>query len=142
MDQRFMCFCGLYCENCAVKVNVHPAAVVLRNELSNTGFEEVAPKLPGGGEFWSFLNDMADNWVCLSCKEGSGNPDCAIRTCAREKEVDMCALCDSYPCGLFDNFTEGYPILEQDNALLRDKGIEEWSKLQDERRARGFTYSK
>ena len=53
----------------------------------------------------------------------------------------MCALCDSYPCDKFTEFFEGYPLLKHDNALLREEGMDAWSKLQDERRAKGFTYS-
>ena len=33
-----------------------------------------------------------------------------------------------------------YPGLLADNELLRDKGWEEWSRLQSERLASGFTY--
>ena len=31
--------------------------------------------------------------------------------------------------------------MEQDNALLRERGIEAWSLLQDERKAKGYSYS-
>jgi hypothetical protein len=53
----------------------------------------------------------------------------------------MCAFCEDYPCEFFVVFFKGYPILQQDNALLREKGMEEWLKLQDERHERGFTYT-
>jgi hypothetical protein len=141
MDKKYICYCGLYCENCAVKVNIHPAAKVLYDEMKNTGFEKVVHILPDGDGFWSFLKGMVENWICVSCRDGSGNPNCKVRICAIEKGVEMCALCENYPCGLFDNFDEGYPILKHDNALLRDKGMEAWAKLQDERVARGFTYN-
>ena len=36
---------------------------------------------------------------------------------------------------------KGYPILKHDNAVLREKGLDAWSKLQDERQVRGFTYA-
>jgi hypothetical protein len=84
---------------------------------------------------------MAEKGVCISCKEGSGNPGCKVRLCAKEKNVEMCALCESYPCGLFTKYFEGYPILVDDNSVLREKGMDAWSKLQDERQAKGFTYA-
>jgi hypothetical protein len=136
-----MCYCGLYCENCAVKVKVFPAAKTLYEEMKNAGFDNVVNNLPGGDGFWSFLTNIAEHWECKSCKEGSGNPGCVVRKCAEEKGVQMCALCESYPCELIDNFDAGYPVLKLDNALLRDKGIDAWAKLQDERQAAGFTYS-
>ena len=97
--------------------------------------------IPGGVNFWKFLQDIAENWICTSCRDGSGNPGCKVRICAQEKGAEMCALCDSYPCELIDGFDAGYPVLKYDNALLRDEGWDAWGKLQDERRARDFTYA-
>ena len=141
MDKNYCCYCGLYCENCAVKVKVEPAAKVLYSEMKKAGFEEIIHMIPGGDGFWPFLKSMAEEGVCISCREGSGNPGCAVRICAKEKGVEMCALCESYPCEIFTRYFEGYPILKHDNALLREEGIDAWQKLQEERQARGFTYS-
>ena len=141
MDKKYTCYCGLYCENCACKVKVEPAAKVLYAEMQKAGFEEVIHFIPGGDDFWTFLKGMAEEGVCVSCREGSGNPGCAVRVCAQEKGVDMCALCEDYPCEKFPAFFEGYPVLEQDNALLRDKGWEAWTELQDGHRMKGYTYS-
>ena len=141
MDKKYCCYCGLYCENCAVKVKVEPAAKVLYEEMKKAGFEDIIHMIPGSDGFWSFLKSMAEQGVCISCKEGSGNPGCKVRLCAKEKNVEMCALCESYPCAYFAAFFEGYPILKHDNALLREKGMDVWAKLQDERQASGFTYA-
>jgi hypothetical protein len=140
MDKKYICYCGLYCENCAVMAKVTPASKVLYEEMKKAGFEEFIQYVPDGDAFWRFLKSTAENGTCVSCKDGSGNPGCAVRICAKEKGVEMCAMCGSYPCDKFSAFFEGYPVLKSDNALLRDKGIDEWAKLQDERRARRFTY--
>jgi hypothetical protein len=141
MDKRYACYCGLYCENCAIKQKVFPAAKVLYKEMKMAGFDKPVNSIPGGEGFWSFLKMIAENWECTSCREGSGNPDCVVRKCAQEKGVEMCALCESYPCEIIDSFDEGYPVLKDDNALLRDKGWDAWAELQDERRKNGFTYT-
>jgi len=141
MNKGYVCYCGLYCENCAVKVKVEPASKILYEEMRKAGFEEIMQMIPGGDGFWSFLKNMAVQGVCISCKGGSGNPGCAVRICAKEKNIEMCALCESYPCGLFTRYFEGYPILEHDNSVVREKGMNAWAKLQDERCARGFTYA-
>ena len=142
MDKKYICYCGLYCENCAVKAKVAPASVILYEEMKKAGFEDIIHMIPGGNGFWPFLKDMVDGGVCVSCQDGrNGNPGCAIRACAKEKGVEMCALCDNYPCRKFDVFFERQPILKHDNTLLREEGIDAWAKLQDERRARGFTYT-
>lgn len=141
MDKKYVCYCGLYCENCATKARVEPAAKKLYIELKNSGFEEIMQFFPGGDAFWPFLKNMAEGGTCTSCQEGSGNPGCDVRICAQEKGVEVCALCSEYPCIQFTAFFEGYPILRHDNALLREKGLDAWARLQDERRARGYAYS-
>ena len=141
MDERYICYCGLYCENCAVKAKIWPASKTLYDEMTNAGFGEIIKYIPGGEGFWPFLKNMAERGLCGSCKEGGGNPGCVVRKCAKEKGLIMCAFCDSFPCENFTPFISNYPTLEQDNALAREKGLESWSKLQDERRAKGFTYT-
>ena len=144
MDKKYACYCGLYCENCAVKVKVEPAAKVLYEEMKKLGFEEIMPFFPDGEKFWSFLKSMSIEGVCISCKAGSGNPACKVRECAKEKNVEMCALCKSYPCGFLTDFFEGYTSLKHDNSVLREKGWNAWENLQDERHATGvgFAYIK
>ena len=140
MDRKYSCYCGLYCENCEVKVKVEPAAKVLFNAMKKAGFEEVISFIPGGDGFWPFLKGMAVDGICVSCKEGSGDPGCQIRICARSKGVDMCALCDEYPCEKIIGFFGRNPALEHDNALLRDKGWDAWEELQDKRKSDGYIF--
>ncbi|MFA8433398.1 MAG: DUF3795 domain-containing protein [Marinifilaceae bacterium] len=78
MDQKYTCYCGLYCGNCPVKVKVEPASTVLYQEMKELGFEEIISFFPDGDKFWSFLKGMSNRGVCISCKEGSGNPACKI----------------------------------------------------------------
>jgi hypothetical protein len=139
MDKKYICYCGLYCENCAVKTKIAPAAKVLYEEMRDAGFADVIEYIPGGGGFWPFLKGMAEGALCPSCKDGGGNPGCAIRICAKEKGIEMCALCGEYPCEKINAFT-GYPDMKPDNELLRAKGMDAWAALQDERRKNGFTY--
>ena len=144
MDKKFACYCGLYCPHCAVKAKVEPAAKVLFDEMKAAGFEEIIAYIPGGEGFWPFLKSMANEGVCVSCRDGSGNPGCAVRICAREKGVEMCALCEDYPCDKINTFIKasvGYSVLEHDNALLRDKGWDAWLELQENRHKNGYTYT-
>ena len=140
MNKELICYCGLYCGNCAVKVRIEPAAKVLHREMKNAGFESFIHYIPDGKPFWDFLTGMSETGTCTSCLTGGGNPGCTIRICAKEKNVELCALCESYPCGLFDPMVAIYPGLLADNELLRDKGLEEWGRLQMERQASAFTY--
>jgi len=118
-----------------------PAAKTLQEEMQKAGFQEAVQMIPEGDKFWSFLKSMVDPGTCSSCREGGGNPGCAVRICAKEKGVEICALCELYPCDKFPAFFEGYHVLKNDNLLLKEKGIEAWLALQDERRKKGFTYT-
>jgi hypothetical protein len=138
MDKRYVCYCGLYCEHCLIRAKVYPAAKNLHDEMSRAGFDQFINFVPGGDCFWPFLKDLADDKMFVSCQEGCGDPGCKIRICAKEKGMEVCALCESYPCDNFGDFLTRYPLLARDNLLIREKGFEAWSKLQDERRARGF----
>ena len=109
--------------------------------MKKAGFEDIVPMIPEGAGFWAFLKGMVVDGVCVSCKAGSGNPACKVRICAKEKGIEVCALCKSYPCELFTRYFEGYPILKHDNSVLREKGIDAWLKLQNERMEKGFTYA-
>ena len=140
MNEKYTCYCGLYCENCALMTRIPSAAKALYDEMRKAGFEEIVHLFPGGDVFWPFLKWMAEG-ICISCKDGSGDPGCKIRICAKEKNVKMCALCEKYPCEKFDAVFQMTPILKQDNALIREQGMEAWAKLQDERCADGFTYA-
>ena len=141
MKKEFICYCGLYCENCAVKSKVEPAAKVLYDEMKKAGFENVVRFIPDGEGFWRFLKSVSEEGACVSCREGSGNPRCAVRICAKEKEIEICALCESYPCDKFDEFFKSYPILKGDNAILRERGIDKWQKMQEERMGKRFSYT-
>jgi len=141
MDKKYVCYCGLYCENCAVKAKVEPAAAILHNEMKSAFFEDIIHLIPDGEPFWRFLKSMSEKGVCISCQAGSGNPNCTVRICAKDKKIEACALCESYPCEKFDEYFKAYPTLINDNIMLRNKGFAEWFKMQDERRKEDFTYS-
>jgi hypothetical protein len=83
---------------------------------------------------------MAEDGICVSCRDGGSNPGCAIRACAKEKGIEMCAFCDGYPCEKFNDMFKGISTLEHDNDLLRKSGWDAWSALQEERLARGYSY--
>jgi len=141
MDRKYSCYCGFYCESCAVMAKVEPAAKKLYEEMLSAQFEDVVNLIPDGNEFWRFLKGMYKEGICISCRDGSGPPKCKVRDCAVEKGQDMCAFCSEYPCERFEAFFEAVPVLRDDNELLRDQGWDPWGKLQDERKSSGFTYS-
>jgi len=141
MDKKYICYCGVYCENCGIKTKVEPTAKVLYEEMAKMGFEGFIRFIPNGESFWAFLKYMVEHGVCISCQSGDGgDPNCAIRICAKERGIEMCALCNEYPCDKLAETFKVNPTKKSDNDLLREQGMEQWAKLQDERKAKGFTY--
>jgi hypothetical protein len=122
-------------------MKVEPTAKVLHREMQQAGFEYFIHAMPNGEAFWAFLKNMSEAGVCTSCRQGSGDPNCPIRLCAKEKSIDVCALCDEYPCKHFEAVFKVQAGLKGDNALLRDQGLEEWAKMQNERRRQNFCYT-
>jgi len=82
MDRKYICYCGLYCGNCAVKSKIDPVAKILYDEMKLAGFEHIINYIPDGEVFWRFLKSMTEKGTCVSCCENSGNPGCKIRKCA------------------------------------------------------------
>ena len=141
MDMSYACYCGLCCLNCSVQVKINPVAKSLYSEMCKAGYEKIIDKLQNGAEFWAFLKNMAECGSCVTCKDETGNLECKVRDCAKEKNLTFCAFCDDYPCARLDVYFDTYPLLAQDNALLREKGVEEWIALQEKRQKEGFTHN-
>lgn len=142
MDPTMIAYCGLYCGHCYSRTHVAPAARELKEYMRRQGFEDFGPYMPNYKEFWGFLTTLIDAEGCPGCRQDGGSPACAMRTCARERQVDACPLCGEYPCDKFGWLKEtvNYPMLEGDNRFMIEKGLEAWGEMQQERRDAGFTY--
>lgn len=140
-DLRLVTFCGLYCGLCAERARIPRQARALSESMSKEGYEAWAIELPGFNEFWSFLAGLCDpDKACPGCRGGGGPPFCSIRKCAREREVEVCASCEDFPCKRVRGIAKGYPTLIADGKRMREIGIEAWIKEQEERAKTGFAY--
>ena len=142
MDDKYVAYCGLYCGHCYSRTHIAPTAKKLKEQMQAQGFESFGPYMPDYTEFWRFINTLIDAEGCLGCRQEGGSPACAIRICAREKQVEACPLCNEYPCDKFHwlETSSAYPMLESDNQLMRAQGLEAWKTMQKARRDNGFTY--
>jgi len=109
--------------------------------MSKEGYEFWGKELPRFKDFWAFLTDLADpDRSCPGCRQNGGPPFCSIRKCAREKKLDICVLCEKYPCHRILGIAKGYPTLIADGKRMREIGVEAWVKEQEERARTGFAY--
>lgn len=76
--------------------------------IKMSGIKEWAPMVPEGadlnwGEAEKVLGWMTKYAFCAGCEEGGGPPDCAIRSCARLKKIELCNVCeDLEECNKFN----------------------------------------
>lgn len=135
-------YCGLYCGLCSNCNRVPRQARELRGTLSKEGIEVWGPGIPDFEKFWRFLNDLATSEDRCSCREGTcGPPFCTIRKCAPQKGVEVCPLCDEYPCTRIFSLAKGYVTMLPDAKRIREIGLDKWIEEQEERKATGFAYA-
>ena len=89
--------------------------------------------------FWQYLQNLVE--LDCTCRTGGGPPDCKIRQCAKQKNIEVCTQCKEYPCKLIQALAEHYPTIIQDGKHLQKIGLEKWVKEQEERAKRSVVYA-
>lgn len=142
-ELRLLGYCGLYCGLCAHRNRIPQRAKLLQETLHDEGWDSWYKYQDSIKEtfpvFWDFLDGLV-KFDC-TCRTGGGPPDCRIRTCAKEKGVDVCPLCAEYPCGLIEGLAEHYVTAIQDGRRLLKIGLKKWVEEQEERARRGVVYA-
>jgi hypothetical protein len=139
---RFVTYCGLYCGLCAQRGRIPRQAQALRGSMSKEGYEFWGREIPGFEAFWGFLANLGDpDKACPGCRQDGGYPACEIRICARERQIEVCALCEQFPCERIQHFAKVYPTLITDGERLREIGVDAWLAEQDQRAETGFAYA-
>ena len=140
---RYVAYCGLYCGLCAQRSRIPQQARQLQKSLHEESFDDFYQYVPEMKDvfpsFWNFLQKLAE-FNC-TCRTSGGPPDCKIRQCAKQKNVEVCPQCKEYPCILVQSLAEHYPTLIQDGKRLQKVGIERWVKEQEARAKRGLVYA-
>jgi hypothetical protein len=140
-DLEFVTYCGLYCDLCGARARIPQQAAALQQAMAEEGWPYWGQEIPGFAGFWDFLEGLQAEGGCPGCRAGGGDPECQIRDCARERGVEMCGLCDDFPCEAVQALAARYPTLIADNARLRAIGLERWLAEQAERARRGVVYA-
>jgi hypothetical protein len=140
-DKMLVTYCGLYCDLCSARFKIPDQAHALRESLRMADFEDHGPGQPNFNEFWAFLNNLAEPPPGQCCRaETCGHPQCAIRNCAKEKQLFVCTDCGDYPCEHILVLGRSEPTLVQDGRRLEAIGLEAWIAEQKARRRAGFCY--
>ena len=93
---------GGYCGYCGIFKGRKVAMIgsEFKELIQAYKFEEWLPEFLREFNFNEFLkgleffsNPKSGSFCQVPCKEGGGIPNCAVRKCAREKEVEVCFEC-------------------------------------------------
>ena len=101
--------CGITCGTCDLgNGTVAETALKLNNYLKMYGVSSWGEQVPGWSDIdFESLNNSLD-WIqtytrCFGCEQGGGPPDCAIKSCAKDKGYELCSQCSELDdCTKFD----------------------------------------
>ena len=100
-------YCGLYCGDCfSYRGTIPDMARDLRKELRKAKFARLADGLSREVSFfkvfeaypacYEVLGAMVKMRCKKGCRDGGGNPYCAMRKCAQRKSIEGCWECDEF----------------------------------------------
>jgi len=137
-------YCGLYGGTCArwhEYTAFRELAATLAEWLDAQGYQYWMPTEVKEFDYTEFRKALdffskKDSWLVCSkcCKGGDGWPDCPIRECCKEREIDLCFECSEFPC---DIVKENVKMIERAKEYKKlDK--DEWLRQQIEKAKQGF----
>lgn len=143
-NKDLVAYCGLYCGSCAIRFrfpllaeSLYDALEPIKDYLISMGDDNDKESFE---TFWEYLSDLSETETKSFCKEGleCGNPECKIRLCAREKNVEICIFCEEYPCENFEDLKEDmgedYEFLIKDLEDIKKIGIKNWIEKKEQKK--------
>jgi hypothetical protein len=136
-DREQTACCGLYCGDCIpANQSLFDTAAKLRQQLEDCQFGEYAAyKSAGNKTFGAYqtFREVLDAILTLQCPKtcflGGGKPDCAIRICARDRQLEGC-----WQCAGFETCERLAPMpvchgdtVKHNLRMIRRHGVEHWS---------------
>ena len=128
--ENLVATCGLYCGACPIYLDSQSKS----DQKTKEFMQQLGSKQ---------TNIKREDFQCDGCL-GKGAlvsfcAKCNIRSCAEGKKIAHCSECSEFPCPRISDFNNNYgKLLHHSEVLanlnqLRQKGIKEWAKLEEER---------
>jgi hypothetical protein len=90
-------YCGIWCGSCVVGNGALRELTKRYKELIDAyDLKDWAPKDFDFGEFYKGLESIQNMSLCPGCVKGGGRDNCELRTCAKEKGLENCTLCQQF----------------------------------------------
>lgn len=138
--------CGLYCGACGIyQGRIKQAAENMRKVVSAYGFDKMAPELAKWEpafqhypEYEKVLNGFVSLFGdCPGCIGNGGDPNCALRKCARQKEYVTCTECNEMDdCEKLRQYDYGLKELKR----IKDIGLDKWIDEMKRKVDAGYCY--
>ncbi|UCE15870.1 MAG: DUF3795 domain-containing protein [Candidatus Bathyarchaeota archaeon] len=146
----FVGYCGLYCNACGIRQEKIKASVnSLREIIAAYGFDKLMPELAEwepSFKHYSEFNQVMNGLVklfgdCPGCLQGGGDPNCKVRSCAKEKGYRTCAECnETETCENLAPYLKGYKGLTMALQSIREDGVEKYAEEMQKKVDAGYSY--
>lgn len=144
---NFVAYCGLHCNACRIRQGkIKEAVNNLRDIIASYGFDRIMPDLAKwepSFEHYSGFKQVMDGLVkifgyCAGCLENGGDPNCKVRSCARQKGYRTCTECDeAKSCQKLDPYRKYFePALQS----IRESGIKGYAEQMQKKTDEGYSY--
>lgn len=100
-EKDLVAYCGIYCRKCDYYTNsMANAAKALLSYVEKHGELKDIVNTSKSCDYEEFLKGL--KWLakaepCMGCRTGEGWPDCPIRKCILNKELNYCFECKEFP---------------------------------------------
>jgi hypothetical protein len=143
-------YCGLYCNACGIRQQKIKTAVnTLRDIIAAYGFDKIIPELANWEpsfkhykEFDQVMNGLVKLFGdCPGCLQGGGDPNCKVRSCAKQKGYRTCAECAvAETCEPLAPYRKGYEGLAPALQDIRHKSLKKYAEEMQKKVAKGYSY--
>jgi len=144
-------YCGLYCNACGIRQQKIKTAVSnLRGIIAAYGFDKIMPELAKWEpsfkhykEFDQVMNGLVKLFGdCPGCLQGGGDPNCKVRSCAKQKDYRTCAECsEAEICEPLAPYRKGYRGLTPALQNIRQNGVNKYAEEMEKKVAKGYSYT-
>jgi hypothetical protein len=140
--------CGLYCGGCGIyQGRIKQAVENLRCVIGAYGFDKIMPELAKwepAFQHYAEFEKVTDGLVklfgeCPGCIGGGGDPNCAVRECAKQKAYATCAECtEMEKCEKVQRY--GGPHAIEGLRKIRAVGVDKWVEEMQKKVNTGYCY--
>ena len=144
-------YCGLYCNACGIpQQKIKTAVNNLRDIIAAYGFDKIMPELAKWepsfkhyNEFDQVMNGLVKLFGdCPGCVDGGGDPNCKVRSCAKQKGYRTCAECsEAETCENLAPYRKGYKGLTPALQNIRKNDINKYAEEMEKKVAKGYSYT-